>query len=114
MPLTIYYILHVFGLFLLTALTFQAFAAPKKEKRRTSAMMGGILSLIVLVAGVGLIHKQSLPLMSGWVAIKFVAWLGMSALSGMAYRNPGKAGALALPAAILILAAVWAVYTKPF
>lgn len=110
---TVYYILHVTAAFLLVGYTFQAFAAPDPERRGGLMAKTGILSVIVLVAGVGLAHKNGhgFPL---WVILKLGCWLGISALSGMVFRKPEKAGSLALGTILFILAAVLLVYIKPF
>jgi len=111
---TFYSIIHVSCVVFLIAITFQAFAAPDPKRRKRTMMLGGILSLLIVVAGFGLVSKLGLKMASGWIAIKLVAWLGLSALSGMAFRNPKTARALTVPAAVLVVAAIWAVYTKPF
>jgi len=108
-----YYLVHVVCAFLLVGVTFQAFAAPKPENRKRSMMLGGILSLLLLVAGFGLLAKLQLG-MPGWIVLKLVAWIGLSALGGLAFRRPDKAGGLAVVAAVLIAVAVYAVYAKPF
>ena len=111
-PLT-YYFIHILGVLVLTAFTFQAFAAPKPESRRTTMLVTGIASLVVLVAGFGLLAKlgSGFP---GWVILKLIAWLGMSALAGFAYRKPGSCKGLTLIALVLLVIAVYAAYFKPF
>ena len=108
-----YSILHVVGVILLTAYTFAAFANPDPKARGRTLMVTGVLSLIVLVAGFGLLSKLKLGFPS-WVIVKLVAWLGISALSGMAFRRPGMTGLFRLIVIVLVVAAVWAVYMKPF
>ena len=109
----VYYLLHVGSAFLLAALTFQAFAAPTPEKRRQTLMLTGILSLVLVVGGFGLLAKLSYGF-DGWVLIKIVCWLALSALAGMAFRKPQSAGTLAFVASFVIVLALYAVYFKPF
>jgi hypothetical protein len=109
---TFYYILHVSAVVVLTAYTFYAFAAPA-ETRKSVMMITGIASLVALVAGFGLQAKvvQSFP---GWLIVKMVCWLGLSALAGFGYRRRGAAGTLAVLALLFAVIAIVMVYTKPF
>jgi len=107
-----YYVLHLASLFILTAYTFRAFAAPTPETRRANLMITGIASLVALVAGFGLLAKLQLA-MGGWLIVKLVCWLILSGLAGMAHKK-GRAGALPGVAVALILVAVVCVYYKPF
>jgi chromate transport protein ChrA len=50
----------------------------------------------------------------GWLVVKVVCWLGLSALAGIGYRRRGKAGLLIAVALFLIVTAVTMVYLKPF
>ena len=50
----------------------------------------------------------------GWLIVKIVCWLGLSALAGIGYRRRGAAGSLAVVALVLAFIAVLMVYTKPF
>lgn len=108
----IYQMLHVASAFLLTAFTFQAFAAPHPARRRSTLILTGVLSLVVLVAGVGVVHKTGIG-WPPWVIIKIVVWLGISALAGLAFRRPGSGWFLTMVAIGLLAVAVWAVYMKP-
>lgn len=110
-PIT-YQILHVAAAFLLTAFTFQAFAAPNPSRRRTTLIVTGVLSLVVLVAGVGIVHKTGIG-WPHWVLIKIAAWLTLTALAGMVFRRPGSAWVLSLVGIGAVLVALWAVYFKP-
>jgi hypothetical protein len=94
----------------MTAYTFRAFAAPGSN-RRGNLMISGIASLVVVVAGFGLLAKLKLDF-SAWIIIKVVCWLVLSGLAGMAHRK-GRAGILPLVALLLITAAVYAVYFRP-
>ena len=109
---TIYHILHVSSLLVLFGYTFYAFAAPAETKKRVM-MITGIASLVMLVSGFGLLAKLHLGF-PGWVIVKLVCWLGISALGGMAYRKRDKAGLFMLLALVLAITAVAMVYVKPF
>lgn len=105
-----YYLLHVFALFVLSAQTFMAFANPAPENRKRTMIITGIASLLVLVSGFGLLAKLHANQISGWVIVKIVCWLGLSALAGIAYRRPALRGILAMVAMALTLIALTMVY----
>jgi hypothetical protein len=109
----VYSLLHVLSIILLTAFTFQAFAAPTPENRKRTMMLTGILSLVALVAGFGLLAKLGYGF-PGWVVVKLVCWLGLSAMAGMAFRAPSKTGVLTTASVALLVIALYAVYYKPF
>lgn len=110
---TVYSFLHVSSVLLLVAFVFHALAAPRPENRKPILAITGILSLVAVVAGFGVLAKlyTGFP---GWIWIKVVAWLGISLLAGFAFRRPAAARTLGLAAIVLVLAALWAVYFKPF
>lgn len=109
---TFYYLLHVISILVLTAYTFYAFAAPAETRKRVM-MITGIASLVALVGGFGLQAKLNYGF-PGWLIVKLVCWLGLSALAGLGYRRRGAAGALSVVALALVVVAVVMVYTKPF
>ena len=109
---TFYYILHVTAVLVLTGYTFYAFAAAPETRKRVM-MITGIASLIAVIGGFGLQAKLSLGF-PGWLIVKIVCWLGLSALAGFGYRRRGAAGALAMVALLFAFIAVVMVYTKPF
>lgn len=113
MNITTYQILHVSSILLFVAFTFQAFAAPTPERRKSVMMLSGILSLVALVAGFGLAAKAGYG-MPIWMVIKLVCWLGLSALGGATFRRPEKAKTFATISVVLVLVAVLTVYLKPF
>jgi hypothetical protein len=112
MPINVYHLLHVGGAILMTAYVFRAFAAPP-ETRKNNLAISGFLSLIVLVAGFGLLTKLDLEF-PGWAIVKLGCWLGLSALGGLGYRMPALRGLLTLIAAALVVLAVYMVYYRPF
>jgi hypothetical protein len=107
-----YSILHVGSILLLTGWTFYAFAAPAETRKRVM-MITGILSLLALIAGFGLAAKLKIG-WPGWLIVKIVCWLGLSALAGFGYRKRGAAGTLMVIAAVFVLLAITMVYTRPF
>lgn len=107
-----YQILHVFAALVLTGCTFYAFAAPAGSRKKV-LMVSGIASLVVLVAGFGLLSKLYNNQFAAWVIVKIVAWLGLSALTGIAFRRRSAVPALMAVTLALVFAAVYAVYAKP-
>lgn len=108
-----YSILHVGSAMLLVGITFQAFAAPHPERRKMSLMLSGILSLVMLVAGFGLLSKYNLGF-PVWIMIKLVCWLGLSAMAGIAFRRPQQVGNLSRITTGLLIVALLMVYLRPF
>ncbi len=106
------HILHVLSALGLVGTIFYA-CAGAPERRKKLLMWSGIASLLVFLTGFrmwqGVFHFAG-----GWVIVKMVCWLALSALAGIAYRRQAKAGlwitlALALTAVALVM-----VYLKPF
>ena len=110
----VYRVLHVAAAFLLAASTFFAFANPAPERRRLVLAVNGALAIVAIVAGLGLHAKLGVEGFPGWLVVKLVAWLVLAGTTGMAFRKPGLASALALVSAVAVIGAVYCVYTKPF
>jgi uncharacterized membrane protein SirB2 len=108
-----YHVLHVISLLVLTGYTFFAFAGPAPATKKKVMIITGIASLLMLVSGVGLMHKLGYQ-WQGWVIVKIVIWLAISAFVGIAYRRPGARGVLSALTVLLLGVAVYLVYTKPF
>lgn len=109
MSAQVYYVLHLVSLFLLSGFTFQAFANTAPERRGRTMMLTGISGFVALVAGFGLLAKLGHGF-ELWVILKLVCWLGLMAISGMAFRKPAQAATLTRIAAVLIAGAVYSVY----
>ena len=109
---TTYHILHVSSLLVLFGYTFYAFAAPAETRKRV-LIITGIASLLVLIGGFGLITKLRVGF-PGWIIVKIVCWLGLSAVVGMAYKRRAQANTLMLLTLALAIIAVIMVYLKPF
>ena len=105
-----YSLLHVFSLFILSAHTFMAFANPAPENKKRTMMVTGIASLLVAVSGGGLLATLYPHQFPGWVIVKLVCWLGLSALAGIVYRRPHLRGTLSVVALLLTLTALVMVY----
>lgn len=108
----LYSILHVTSGFLLAATTFFALAAPTAERRRPLMIVTGILSLLMLTGGFGLMARFDYAF-APWLYVKLACWLALSAMAGVAFRRPRLAPRLTVLTGLLILTAVWSVYTKP-
>ena len=107
------YVLHVLSAMLLVAINFWAFAATNPETRKRVLMWSGISSLGVFLGGFGIHGMQHLGF-PGWIVVKIVAWLALSAVAGIAFRRPAKIPALMkLTVGVAALALVM-VYLKPF
>jgi uncharacterized membrane protein SirB2 len=110
-----YHVLHVISLLVLTGYTFFAFAGPAPATKKKVMIITGLASLLMLVSGVGLLHTIPIPFQwQGWLIVKFVCWLAISAFAGIAYRRPGARGVLSAITVLLAGVAVYMVFYKPF
>jgi uncharacterized membrane protein SirB2 len=109
-----YKLLHIFSLLVLTAQTFMAFASPDPVNRKRTMMIGGLASLLLLISGYGMLHLEKIPYTAGWVLVKLICWLGLSSLTGIAFRRAQLRGVLSLVALVLLLTAAYMVTFRPF
>ena len=109
-----YLLLHILALIVLTAHTFMAFANPAPEGRKRTLMISGIAALLMIGSGFAMLAIAKIPVSAGWVLVKIVCWLGLSALGGIAYRRPQLRDTLSLTALVLIAVAVTMAIFKPF
>lgn len=107
------HLIHVAGLLAMAAYTFFAFAGPLETRKRV-LMITGIASLLVVLTGIRMWQGLFSFEMLGWIWVKIVCWLGLSALTGLAYRKREKANALMAVTLTLAVVAVAMVYLKPF
>ena len=107
------HVLHIAAALVLMGQTFYAFAAPPETRRKVLIWAGGA-SLVMLLTGVRLWQMVFGFAPAGWLIVKIVCWLGLSALAGIAYRRRELAGVLTWVAMILAVTAVAMVYVKPF
>jgi hypothetical protein len=112
MGLPLYHILHLSALFVLLGGTAYAFAAPA-QTRRPVLILTGLATVVVLVTGFGMLQRLGFGF-PGWAIVKLVCWLGLSALTGLAYRRRAQSGPLMLLALALAVLATAMVYLKPF
>lgn len=110
--LNLLHVLHVGSVIALIAYTFYAFAAPP-ETRKPVLIGTGIAALLVLLTGIRMWQAQYQFVFMGWVVVKIVCWLGLSGLTGMAYRKREKARMFMTIVAVLALIALVMVYFKP-
>lgn len=105
------HIIHVFAAIVLVATTFYACAGAPETRKRV-LIFSGIASLLVLLTGIRM--WQSLYDFSGaWAVMKIVAWLGLSAFGGLAYKRRTQAGLWITLSLVLSLFALVMVYAKP-
>lgn len=110
-----YQVLHLLSLAVLSAHTFMAFANPAPENRKRTMMITGIAALLMLISGFAMLSINKIALASsGWVWVKLVCWLGLAAMSGMAYRRPHLRGVLSIVTLTLVAVAFVMVYFRPF
>ncbi len=106
------HIIHVLAVLGLTGATFYAFAGAPESRKRV-LMWSGITSLLVLLTGVRM-WQAEYHFHGGWVVVKLVCWLGLSAISGIAYRRRGATRLLMLITLVLLATALAMVYVRPF
>ncbi len=107
------HIIHVTSVVVLIAYTFFAFAGPAETKKRVM-MITGIASLLVLLTGIRMWQGLFSFHAFGWIIVKLGCWLGLSALTGLAYRKRDQANPLMMVSLVLAIVALVMVYAKPF
>lgn len=109
-----YRIIHVLSVLLLFSLTFSAFANPIPARKRKLLIGSGIAAIVALIAAFGIIARDYHNHLEGWMYVKFAVWLAVSALGGIVFRRPQKAGLFAWITAVLAAIAIYMVYARPF
>jgi len=112
MTLNTFLVVHLSSIIVLLGYTFYAFAAPQETRRRV-LMITGVAALLVLVSGFSMLHVLRLGF-PRWAAVKLVCWLGLSSISGIAYRRRAMADLFMIIALALAITAVAMVYVRPF
>jgi hypothetical protein len=112
MAINVYSFLHVGSLLLLTAGVFYAFSAPA-EARKRMLMLTGMASLVMLFGGLGLLARKYGNHFYPWVIVKLVCWLGLTGLTGIAFRRRDKTTLWVLLACVLLVVGVAMVYFQP-
>ena len=110
--LTALHVLHVAAVLVLLAYTFFACAAAPETRKRV-LMITGFASLVVVLTGVRMWQGVFGFHAYGWIIVKVGCWLGLSALTGVAYRKRNQANMLMIVAIALAITAVVMVYVKP-
>ena len=110
---TLLHIIHVASAMMLVGFTFFAFAADP-ARRKFTLMWSGIASLLVLLTGIRMWQGGFGFAAAGWIFVKILCWLIISALGGIGFRRRAAAGVFM---GVTLLAAALAVamaYAKPF
>ncbi len=107
------HVLHVAGVLMLAAYTFFAFAAPPETRKRVMVITG-VATLLVVLTGIRMWQWLFSFQMLGWIFVKLFCWLGLSALTGLAYRKRDQANLLMSIALALLLVGTTMAYLKPF
>jgi hypothetical protein len=121
MPLSLYRVLHLIGLFLVyLGLGAQAAAAKEDNPKdhfiwKTAGMTHGIGMLLSLIGGFGLLAKLGIawpwPI---WVWAMLVSWLALGAAPVFAKKSPAAARKIWLGSILLGLISAVLGATKPF
>ena len=106
------HIIHVLSAIGLVGATFYA-CAGAPETRKKVLMWGGIASLLVILTGIRMLQGLY-GFAGGWAIVKVVCWLGLSAFTGLAYRQREKASLWINLSIVLTLVALVMVYVRPF
>ncbi|MGE4170563.1 MAG: hypothetical protein AB7F28_07585 [Candidatus Margulisiibacteriota bacterium] len=111
MSVSFYLILHVMAVLVMAsglgALCFSA------EKSKAANIFFGISSLVVFVAGFGLLHKMHIPFQTPWVLSKFAIWVLVAATAPLIVKRAPHLKKTAFIVLMgLLLAAVYVVFTK--
>lgn len=112
MSLTALIITHLGAIIVLLGYTFYAFAAPAETRKRV-LMITGIATLVVLLTGGAMLGKMHLGF-PGWAIVKFACLIGISVITGIAYRRRAQADTFMMLAFALAILAVIMVYVRPF
>lgn len=107
-----YKVLHILGLSLvvlsLGGIILHVINGGSKESngfRKGAMMTHGIGLLLLLVAGFGMLAKQGIHSIPGWVAGKLVIWLLLGGLVAVAYKKQALARKLWLVVPVLVFVA---------
>jgi hypothetical protein len=107
------HVIHVAAALVLMGYTFYALAAAPETRKRALLWTGGA-SLVMLLTGLRMWQGIYEFAPAGWLVVKVICWLGLTALAGIAYRRRELAGKLAWVALVLVVTALVMVYLKPF
>ena len=105
--LNLLHVVHVVSVITLIGFTFYGFAGAP-ESRKMVMITTGVATLLVLLTGIRM-WQGVYGWHGGWVYVKLVCWLGLSALAGVGYRKREKKGLF-----MSIILALVMVYWKPW
>ncbi len=121
MPLTLYKLIHLLGIFCVIAgiagMCFHAASGGRKDDGSTNKIAGmlhGIGLFIVLLGGFGMLARLGVSVMSGWVIAKLIIWIIIGGAIAFPYRQPRNAIAVAFGIILLATAAGYLGLYKPF
>ncbi|MDE3149442.1 MAG: hypothetical protein KGL37_08225 [Acidobacteriota bacterium] len=109
--LNLLHALHVLSVIVLLAYTFYGFAAAPASKKKVM-IITGVATLLVLVTGIRMWQAMFGFAFLGWIVVKLLCWLALSALAGIGYRKRDCSAMMWLILAIAAVALVM-VYWKP-
>jgi hypothetical protein len=98
---------------LLIGTTFYAFAGAPETKKRI-AMYSGMAALLIVLTGVRMWQAQFGFALAGWIVLKLICWLGISAMAGLAYRRREQVRLWITLTCLFSAVAVIMAYVKPF
>jgi hypothetical protein len=113
MPVETYRLLHVAGVMMLFLGIGGILASEPGKGSKVFSALHGIGLLVMLVAGIGVVHKQPYE-WHPWVIAKIACWVVLGALPVLVRRGVlPRIGALLLALAVGVTAA-WLALSKPF
>lgn len=109
--LNLLHALHVAAVVVLIAFTFYGFAAAPASKKRVM-IITGVATLLVFATGLRMWQAMFSFAFLGWIIVKLLCWIALSALAGIGYRKRDSGAMMWLIIAIAAVALVM-VYWKP-
>lgn len=106
------HLLHVLSAIAAVGTIFYA-CAGAPEARKKTLMWSGIAALLVLLTGIRM-WQAMYEFQGTWAVVKIVCWLGLAALTGIAYRKRDHASLWIRLALGLTALALAMVYVQPF
>lgn len=106
------HLLHVLSAIAAVGTIFYA-CAGAPETRKKTLMWSGIAGLLLLLTGIRM-WQAMYQFQGTWAVVKIVCWLGLAALTGIAYRKRENASLWIRLALGLTALALAMVYVQPF
>lgn len=110
--LNLLHVLHVIAAVALIAFTFYGFAGAP-QSRKMVMITTGVATLLLVLTGIRM-WQGMYAWHGGWVYVKIVCWLALSALAGIGYRKRESTGLFMTIILALVLIALVMVYWKPW